>query len=91
MKTLKNIMDNEAVTDAQKVIQAAFWAGQSDMRGTSTEEMREAIKSVKYGRYHKEQKRVIAHIINKCGTLNVGGIDSGKAEAAEILEWDFDI
>jgi len=91
MRILKDIIESEAKNDTEEAIQAAFWAGQSYMRGTSTEEMREAIKSVKYGRYHKEQKRVIAHIINKCGTLNVAGIDSGKAESAEILEWDFDI
>ena len=61
------------------------------MRGTITEQVRAAVASIQYGRYHKEQKRVINHVISHCGTLNVYGYDSGKGEAAEILDWDFDL
>ena len=90
MRTISEIISN-ATTETEKAIQAAFWAGQSDMRGECTEQVRKSIETIKFGRYHKMQKKIIDHIVTNCGTLNVFGIDSGKGESREILDWDFDI
>ena len=95
MRILSEIINSEANTPAEHAIQAAFWAGQSDMRGTVTENCIKALKSVKYGRYHLEQKKVLTSLLRGIPQINQNSLDgrgdTGHEESQEFLSWDFDI
>ena len=97
MKTLSQIINSEATTATEKAIQAAFWAGQSDMRGKITEAAGKAMASLSTGRYHHMQKAAAAHILSGCPQINTNSTafgsygDTGAGEAAEILAWDFEV
>ena len=96
MRTLKEIIETKAKTDIEKAIQAAYWAGQSDMRGQITEDLAKRAREYRLGRYHNIERRAMMALlessyINTNAEAFGGYGDSGKGEAAEILEWDFDI
>ena len=97
MMTLKSILEKkENLTETERAIQAAYWAGQSDMRGKITEAVGKSIFSFSYGRYHNIERKAIAAaiasgLINKNARCFGGHGDSGAEEAAEIKDWDFDL
>ena len=97
MRTLAEIINTEANTDVEKAIQAAYWAGQSDMRASVTDAAGAALKTYKFGRYHLREKAAMAHLLAGCGQINTrstafGGTgDTGAEERDEIMSWDFDI
>ena len=96
MRTLKQILETEPNADIERAVQAAYWAGQSDMRGEITEAIGKSVSEFAYGRYHNIERKAIASaissgLINKNAKAFGGHGDSGKAEAEEIKEWEFEI
>jgi hypothetical protein len=98
VKTLKEILalkDYTAMTEIEKAIRSAFWAGQSHERGTICINLRDQVMSRRKGRYHRIEEKAIKHVLSVVGINqsfvfhNTG--DSGIAEANEIFDWDFDI
>lgn len=96
MKTLKEMLAAENPTEIERAVQAAYWAGQSDMRGEVTEDVGKSVSNFTFGRYKNIERRAIdaaisTGLINKNAKAFGGYGDSGKSEVAEFLEWDFDL
>jgi len=98
-KTLQQLYV-EATTDAAstvaKMVAAAFWAGQSDMRGKITKAAAERLDKLPTGRYRRLQRAAARFVlavpgINGNALNHAPGADAGDSEAAEIMGWEFDI
>ena len=82
-------------TQVEQAIQAAFWAGQADMRGKITRDIATRYQARKRGRYHKIEAAAVAFVVSSCPFVNGNylagraGADDGSGEAAEMLAWDF--
>lgn len=86
-------LDNDQI---KKAINAAYWAGQSEMRGRITEQIERRLESLPETRYHNIARKAAEHMV-----VNVDGIngnyvflkrgDSGRGEYKDFLEWDFDL
>jgi len=97
-RTLQQIIDlgnaGEAATPAENAIVAAYWAGQSKMRGQITEAIKSALATIPNSRYHNLVTLVAKHVAS-VPNINpnhlYGHGDSGSGEAAEFLSWDFEV
>lgn len=97
-RILKQIIDlansGESTTSVESAIAAAYWAGQSQMRGQITEAIKAALATLPESRYHhlvEMAAKHVAHIPNINPNHLYGHGDSGSGEAAEFLSWDFEI
>ena len=85
----------ESATEVEHAIIAAYWAGQSRMRGIITEQVTRRLNNLPQCRYHNIARASAEHIC--CGIDGInqnylfGRGDSGHGEAAEILGWNFDL
>jgi len=100
MITLNQIInepyDDQDNDQVKKAIRAAYWAGQSEMRGRITEQIERRLESLPKTRYHNITRKAAEHMV-----VNVDGIngnyvflkrgDSGNDEHKDFLEWDFDL
>ena len=99
MRTLNDILkvEGDGRTSVEKAIQAAYWAGQSDMRGKITKDVAARFQARTAGRYHGVEARALAFVVGACLMINGNvlaarpGADAGDGEAAEIMAWDFEI
>lgn len=93
---VENEYESGAITtDIEKAIAAAYWAGQSKMRGIITEQVAQRLNSLPESRYHNVARAAAEHVCLGVNGINPnylrGRGDSGHGEAAEILGWDFDL
>jgi len=100
MRTLSDILsagqtNQEPATEIERAIAAAYWAGQSAMRGSITEQVAQRLSSLPKSRYHKIARQAAEHVCLGVVGINSnfldGRGDSGAEEAAEFLSWEFDL
>lgn len=96
MTTLREIIrDTNRETETQRAVRAAYWAGQSMMRGLITEQLKQRLDSLPQSRYHRLVRAAAEHMCIGVPCINSnylhGRGDSGTGEAAEIMDWDFDL
>ena len=94
MRTLFEIVekakrDYTDCNDIEKAIITAYWAGQSNMRGTITEKVVGVTKRyVPKSRYTKIEKWAVGRVLSEIGELH-GRMDFGRGEGAELLSAEF--
>ncbi len=99
MRSLSDIIaaveNQESATEVERAIAAAYWAGQSKMRGIITEQVAKRLTGLPESRYHNIARQAAEHVCLGVNGINPnylrGRGDSGHCEAAEILGWDFDL
>lgn len=101
MKTLRELINDgnrrdDNIPTISQIAAAAFWAGQSDMRGKITAGIAAKFNEYKPGRYCHAETRAIRAVIDVPGINqnvlnNHPGADDGSGESAEIQSWAFDI
>ena len=89
---LRDDQDNDQI---KKAIRAAYWAGQAEMRGRITEQIKKRLDTLPQNRYHNITRKAAEHICINVDGINVnylhGRGDSGRLESDNFLEWDFDL
>ena len=84
--------DNDPI---KKAIKAAYWAGQAEMRGRITEQVKQRLDTLPGTRYHNIARQAAEHICINIDGINVnylyGRGDSGRIESKDFLEWGFDL
>lgn len=95
MRTLHQIITDRDDKSAQaEAVQMAYTAGQSQMRGVITERIKQNIASLPDHRFRKFLMDNIEHVLSgACINPNYlnGRGDSGKGEAAEILQFNYSL
>ena len=88
MRTLQQIIEKDPQdrTETEKAVQAAFWAGQEEMRGRIVRGLHARAQGFAFGRYWRSQKNAIATMLSD-GLL--GG--EGRDDSQEFLSWDFEV
>jgi len=99
MRTLREIIDAGEDQGERSVLEqvaaAAYWAGQSEMRGRITRKVAAQLASLPSVRYHRIALRAARHVL-AVGEINSNvlagrrGADAGEGESGEIMGWDFD-
>ena len=93
-RTIQQIINSPATSAVESAIQAAYWAGQSQMRGQITEQIKSALQNLPTSRYHRIVEATARHVAQVNGVNQnhlYGHGDSGSGEAAEFLSWDFEV
>src|SRR6266567_941536 len=92
---IKKVESGAECSEVEDAIAGAYWAGQSMMRGHITEQIASRMKALPISRYHRFARQAAEHVCLGVDGINVNYInaygDSGTGEAAEILDWEFEV